>query len=385
MKTASTSSEEHGPALKARVIIDAGNRQWILGKFAERLVANLGSWNVAAELAEEPSAHVDINHWLFYGHAWSFYFQQQRRKLTKSTMLITHLDDPIKVRIVKEALDEVADVGICVSRMTLEDLVTRKIARRALCYVTPAHDAAITPRRTWIGIASRAYPDGRKREHLLRDVASAIPLELFHFEIIGGGWESVIADLERAGATVTYYAGTDDHKQDYAYMLERLARCDYYLYLGLDEGSMGILDALAAGVETIVTRQGFHLDLEGGITHGFVDRDELIEIFGMLRARRMRLIAAVDGLTWHEYARQHAVLWRALIDNRADEISALLHPEGVGPYVAPRRSIVDRAKDELHFYLNAAHSDFRKIYADRRKWEMRARLSLLKRRVLRLL
>ena len=148
---------------------------------------------------------------------------------------------------------------------------------------------------------------------------------------------------------------------------------------------MGILDALAAGVETIVTRQGFHLDLEGGITHGFVDRDELIEIFGMLRARRMRLIAAVDGLTWHEYARQHAVLWRALIDNRADEISALLHPEGVGPYVAPRRSIVDRAKDELHFYLNAAHSDFRKIYADRRKWEMRARLSLLKRRVLRLL
>ena len=55
---------------------------------------------------------------------------------------------------------------------------------------------------------------------------------------------------------------------------------------------MPFLDALAAGVETIVTRQGFHLDIEDGITHGFLTGPELIEIFRELGQRRARLVNA---------------------------------------------------------------------------------------------
>ena len=40
-----------------------------------------------------------------------------------------------------------------------------------------------------------------------------------------------------------------------------------YLFWGFDEGSMGFLDALSAGVETIVTPQGYHLDIPNGITY----------------------------------------------------------------------------------------------------------------------
>src|SRR5262249_16226628 len=145
--------------------------------------------------------------------------------------------------------------------------------------------------------------------------------------------------------------------------------------------SMGILDALNAGVETIVTQQGFHLDLEGGITHGFVDGSELFEIFRGLRDRRMRLLNAVKGLTWDEYARQHAVVWRCLGEGRVAEISPLLHP-GRNEFRSPRQSIAGRVGSRLRFYRNAARSDFRNLYLDRRKWQVRALLSRMKRRLL---
>jgi len=47
---------------------------------------------------------------------------------------------------------------------------------------------------------------------------------------------------------------------DYEVYKELIPTLDYYLYVGKDEGQMGFIDALAAGIPTIVTPQGFHLD-----------------------------------------------------------------------------------------------------------------------------
>jgi hypothetical protein len=365
--------------MKVRLVLDAGNREWILGKFAERLRDNLPAWGVAAEIAEEPSAEADINHWMFYGHAWGFFFQQARRRLTPSTVTVTHLDDPIKVRMVREVLEQVADVAVCLSRMTVDELAARDLPRERLCYITPGHDGAVSPRRIVIGITSRAYPDGRKREHLLVELAQSLRLEAFHFEIIGSGWEKVIPALEGAGATVSYYPGTGDYKRDYAHTLERLRTFDYYLYMGLDEGSMGLLDALAAGVQTIVTRQGFHLDIPGAITHGFVDGAELNGIFRELVRRREALLDSARRLTWSEYARQHAVAWKLLAQGRAGEISRALHPDDSAEGAAP---LTRRARFRLRYWLNARTSDFRDLYLERRRWQIRAALSRAKRALL---
>jgi hypothetical protein len=296
--------------------------------------------------------------------------------------MVTHLDDPIKFRMLREALSEVADVAICMSKMTMHEVARIGVAQDALCYVTPPGDGGIPPRRTVIGITSRAYPDGRKREYLLSEVARSVPLDLFHFEIIGKGWDKLIPELEAAGATVLYYPETDDFQRDHAYIKERLKTFDYYLYLGLDEGSMGLLDALAAGVDTIVTRQGFHLDIENGITHGFVEGRELIAIFQQLRERRERLRRAVGHLTWEDYARQHALVWRCLAEGRRGEIATSLHGHSEQPPSLPHVPQFANAKSRLQFYLKAGRSDFRKIYLDRRKWQVRAALSRIKRRLL---
>src|SRR5262245_66043381 len=109
---------------------------------------------------------------------------------------------------------------------------------------------------------------------MLLELAEGISSVDFVFRIMGHGWDEVVAGLRRRGFDVDYSAQFD--RQLYYELMPQL---DYYLYLGLDEGSMGFLDALAAGVATIVTPQGFHRDAPGGITHSFTDLAELRKIF----------------------------------------------------------------------------------------------------------
>ena len=160
--------------MKARLVLHRDNRGWILEKFAMRLAENLGACGVDAEIADAPSAAGDINHWLLY-----LYYDGNRT--TPTTALITHIDVFAKLRVLKTAL-ETLDAGICLSRDTVETLVRRGVRREKLCYVTPGHDALVQPKRFVIGITSRAYGDGRKREWMLVELARAMRLDRFRLE-----------------------------------------------------------------------------------------------------------------------------------------------------------------------------------------------------------
>jgi hypothetical protein len=117
--------------------------------------------------------------------------------------------------------------------------------------------------------------------------------------------------MRRLGLAVDYYP-----EFDYPTYVRLVPLFDYFLYLGHDEGSMGFLDALAAGVKTIVTRQGFHLDVPGGISHGFSGFEELSAIFKGIAAERRQRVASVAPWTWERYARQHLAIWDHLLQGR---------------------------------------------------------------------
>ena len=93
-------------------------------------------------------------------------------------------------------------MAICMSSMTVKQLVKDGLDRDKLCYVLPALDSGLEPRRIIIGLTTKLYPDGRKREALLVRLALEMDLSAFHFEIYGAGWESVTPVLEKAGALV---------------------------------------------------------------------------------------------------------------------------------------------------------------------------------------
>jgi hypothetical protein len=122
----------------------------------------------------------------------------------------------------------------------------------------------------------------------------------------------VAENLQRAGAEVFLDEGTTDFQADYFRIRQALPAFDYYLYLGMDEGSLGTLEAVSAGVKTIVTAQGFHLELPGGITHPFVQFEELFNIFQKFELDHRARAEALSAWSWVNYAKEHLGVWEAM-------------------------------------------------------------------------
>ncbi|HYR27989.1 MAG TPA: hypothetical protein VEU30_05955, partial [Thermoanaerobaculia bacterium] len=102
-----------------------------------------------------------------------------------------------------------------------------------------------------------------------------------------------------------------------------------YLYLGMDEGSLGTLDALALGLVPIVTPQGFHLEFPEGTIRAVESYEDLARTMDALAADRARRVDSVKGWTWQQYAADHLLVWEALLAGQRDLASAL---EGKGRY-----------------------------------------------------
>lgn len=299
-------SERPG-SLTARIIVHNA-RGWILEKYARRLSEELGHFGVDAVVSDDPSSDVDVNHWIWYGDL-------RPTPQSINTVLVTHIDTRSKLAAVRRRVQEM-DAAVCLSRMTVGQLEAAGVCRGKLCWITPGHDGKLQPRPTVIGITSGVRADGAKREDVLIDLARRMSLEEFRFEVFGSGWEKVVECLALAGAEVDYHPGSNDPTADYELMLTRIPSFDYYLYLGWDEGSMGVLDALAAGVATIVTPQGFHLDIRGGISCAVAGADDLAETLRGLRVEIRKRVEGVRHLTWSAYAHKHSLLWRSLVKSR---------------------------------------------------------------------
>ena len=309
---------ERESGLRVGIILHPDNASWIIEKMARQLEAHLPAFGFDAVVTSEPLADADIHHWMSYAFA-------NTKLSTPASMFITHIDDPYKLSLVRKELSTgCVDIGICMSSHAVAELTRMGVAPESLTYVPPAHDEKVRPRRIVMGFMTRLYPDGRKREQLLLRLADEMRLDAFRFDIFGGGWEAVKVKLEEAGAEVRYFPGTSDYLDDYQAMLDAVAGFDYYVYLGMDEGSLGTLDALSAGVKTVITPQGFHLDLPGGITEPVLEYADLLRVFSNLSTAWHGRISSVSGLTWQRYAARHAIVWRAILDRTTGELPNLL-------------------------------------------------------------
>lgn len=282
-------------------------RGWIIEKMADKLCGALRALGVDVEVRAQPSAEASVNHFMIFHYV-------DPMPGTLNTVAVTHIDDALKIDMVRKQFDTGVRAAICMSSMTVDQVADDGVYRSRLTYVVPAHDVGMTPERIVIGITSNNYSDGRKRDWLLGKLAVDLRLDDFEFRIFGGGWDEVCRQLEGAGAVVVVREPSENYRADYEAIKSAVPNFDYYFYPGLDEGSLGTLDALSVGVKTIVTTQGFHLDVPNGITHGFWDYDQLKEIFEELIRDRHDRIDVSRMLTWRRYAQKHLDIWTSLIE-----------------------------------------------------------------------
>jgi hypothetical protein len=305
--------------MKVHIVCYEDVDSWIIGKFARKINDNLQEMGIETNISNVPDLTADINHHLIYN---SF----NGEKTTKDSLMITHINSISKLNWIREKI-KAAVVGICMSRETVEYLVKMGIDKKKLCYINPAHDGNMQIKKIVIGIASRIYPDGRKNEYYFDKLAEKLDPVFFKFKIMGNGWEPQVKTLQQHKFEIDYI----DHF-DYQEYLKFIPSLDYYLYTGFDEGQIGFVDALSAGVKTIVTPQGYHLDAKNGITHSFRNYDNLEDILLNLQEEKRCLVESVASWNWHDYTLKHVEIWKYLLGETkinsiyADGLNTLISP-----------------------------------------------------------
>ncbi len=289
---------------KLKICIVSRNDDWILGKFTRKLQEELCRLGQEAYISSEEDPEADINHYVHF----EFLSRIYGNGTTVRTTMITHSDCLFhKERIKYHAQNGVT--GICMSSYTLNMLSICGIPRDKLCYVNPAHDGDIKPRKIVIGITYRCHSDYdlRKRDDLILQVCKQLDACFFKLRIMGDGWDETVSQLEKMGFEVDYYPDFD--REIYKELMPSL---DYWFFSGFDEGGMGYLDALAAGVKTIVTPQGFHLDAKGGLTYPCSTIEDFTNVLKQIQEEKRKITEAVKGWTWENYAKKHLEIWQYL-------------------------------------------------------------------------
>lgn len=289
---------------KLKVNIVCQEKAWIFKKFADRMFENLSKQNIEVYVSPYTRTDVDINHHIPYV-AYEPY--------PNDTLMITHVDNTKKILLLKKQL-QIAGMGICMSRDTMNQLVSYGIPRSKLCYINPAQDNVVEPHKYVIGITHRCYDnnDLRKRATEILDVLEGVNPQYFRFIIMGSGWNNIVLEMEKRGFEVEYYTDFDYSK--YNLLLQQM---DYFLYMGFDEGTMGYLDALAAGIGTIVTPQGYHLDVDCPIDYPCRTVKQFREAFLDLQSKREKKINSVREWTWENYSFKHLEIWYYLLHRKS--------------------------------------------------------------------
>lgn len=279
---------------------------WILYKFATKMKEELEKRNIRVEIGTQSDPTADINHHIEFimFEPIAFY---------TDTMMISHVMNRDTFEQVVELLKGVK-MGICMSKETMNKLVEWGAPREKLCYVNPAQDGRIGVRKYVLGITHRHYSDKRKREEALIDICNGISSEFFKLKIMGAGWDKQVEKLRNKGFEVDYYS-----EFDYDKYIELMQSIDYYLFWGIDEGSMGYLDAIAAGAETLVTPQGFHLDVKDGITYPCVTVKDFIDVLREKQRIKQKRVESVSDWTWGKYAEKHIKIWKYILGSISDE------------------------------------------------------------------
>lgn len=272
---------------------EQGFNNGILSKYANKLNQELLKLAEKSTISAVPSRSVDVNYHINY-----LPYKHENTPETINALMITHIFEGYKLDAVRKAM-ETADVGICMSTDTKDQLIKWGLPEEKLTVILPAHDGHIR-RHQVVAILTNVYPDGCKREEMFIKLVKTLDFNKWAFRIMGSGWNEILAPMVVEGLQVDYF-----NNFDYEIHKQILESSDYSLYFGVDEGSMGILDSANAGVKTIAPNIGFHKDI--GIDYPFETQEDLNNIFAKLNNN------TVKDWTWQNYAKQHLEVFKKYV------------------------------------------------------------------------
>lgn len=224
-----------------------------------------------------------------------------------NSVFITHTDDALKEYDLKNMKDSF-DSYICMSPEDAKFLCDLGFdSSKVVGIDLPARNKYIRP--ISVGIFSACYPDGRKNEQWLLDYCEEDEnAKLLNFVFIGSGWYKIANRLEELSISFEWHNVPRSLPYEYQYQQTILEDVDYYMYMGMDGGAMGTLDAYAMGCQLIVTNDGFHQTIPN-IDYTFDTRVGFIEQMKLIAKRQRDKIEFYAERTAENYVKMLVNVW----------------------------------------------------------------------------
>ena len=257
---------------------------------------------VEADLGTRPSTGYDVIHHFIYTMA-------APTTAPATTTMITHVDSQSKMVKIKSLLSSEVS-AICMSQHTREFINSElgNLFSDNLHCVSPIPMIGDIKRKIRLAYVSNSYSDGRKRENVLIEFLTRVDPEWMQVSLMGFGLDDIHKELLENFIESDY-----TNYFDIAKYHELLKSADYFIYLGLDEGAISILDAVAAGVKVITTNQGFHREIRNSRVNFVETAEDFCKIMDLEISEKKSQRHVSRYGQWNEFASQHIQIWRSIL------------------------------------------------------------------------
>ena len=194
--------------MKIHIIAPDAESGWIVYKFGKSVYDELKGMGYEVSMSRVFDPGADINHYFMLDNIGYTKYSKVDRN---TTFMIAHVDSLLKLDQIKGLTDKGA-VGICMSLDTMNQMISCGVRRNRICYINPAQDGILMPKKVSLGFTYKIHDDNRKRDDMVIDICKYISADAFRFVIMGAGWEKIITEIQKMGFEVEYYSEFDKEK-----------------------------------------------------------------------------------------------------------------------------------------------------------------------------
>ena len=259
-----------------QLVLHPDQEGWILHKIAQRIKAELEILEIDTKIVSDPEGDADVFFWLYYGHSRIIEHAKNNPQKGIRSAFVTHVDDAIKTSKVAKLVNN--NIDLVFMSEDHANTVSTHLGLDKFFNILLGSDLSAYNAPYRVGIFSKRFSDGRKNEKWLIRLAKEIDLGDVEIIFVGSGWKVIASKLQSLGVSTIRYDDDENKYPEYSEFPDIYKSLDLFLSPGFDEGSMGSLDAFIFGKDMLISRHGFHFELE-------LDEENYLDSYEDLKAK----------------------------------------------------------------------------------------------------
>lgn len=301
-----------------QLVLHPDQEGWILHKIAQRIKSELERLNVKVKIVGEPEGDADVYFWMYFGHKGISQHLKNNSHTGIRSAFVTHVDDAAKTRKIAKLVND--NVDLVFMSKDHAHTVSTGLGFDKFFNILLGSDLAQFNEPYRVGIFSKRFSDGRKNEKWLIRLARELDLRDVEIVFVGSGWKDISSKLNALGVSTIRYDDVENKYPNYTEFPELYKSLDLFLSASFDEGSMGSLDAFILGTDMLISKHGFHKELDLNDDNYLDSYDDLKLKFSKRISNFRNRRAKAQEWTWERTCLDLLKHWESLADKRPNSM-----------------------------------------------------------------